>query len=218
MQRSIVSEKGKIHVEVTASPLLDHTGEIIAGIEVVRDVTGHRRADERVERLNRLYSVITGIDSVIIRAKKPETLFRNVCDTAVDRGSFHMAWIGLAGGDGLVKPVAYAGFEEGYLKDIVISVEDVPEGRGPVGTAIRTGEHFICNDIANDERMAFWRERAMSRGYRSNAGFPLSVDGKVVGAFAVYSAEPDFFDKEETGLLNSLAANISFALQSMRRE
>lgn len=218
LQRSTVSEKGTIHVEITASPLLDHAGEIIAGIEVVRDVTGHRRADERVVRLNRLYSVITGIDSVIIRAKKPEALFRNVCDTAVDRGSFHMAWVGLAGDGGLVKPVAYAGCEEGYLKDIVISVEDVPEGRGPVGTAIRTGMHYICNDIANDERMGLWRERAMSRGYRSNAGFPLRINGKVVGAFAVYSTEPGFFDKEETGLLDSLAANISFALQSMSLE
>ena len=207
-----------MHVEITASPLSDHAGEIIAGIEVVRDVTSHKLADERVARLNRLYNVITGIDNVIIRASNPEDLFRNVCNTAIDRGSFHMAWVGLVGDGSLVKPVAYAGCEEGYLKDIIVSVDDVPEGRGPVGTAIRTGDHFICNDIANDERMVLWRERAISRGYRSNAGFPLCVGGKAVGAFAVYSAEPDFFDKEETGLLDSLAANISFALQSMRLE
>ncbi len=157
MQRSTVSETGTLHIEVTASPLMDQDGEIIAGIEVVRDVTEHKRADERVARLNRLYSVITGIDNVIIRAPNTEYLFSKVCDTAVDRGSFHMAWIGITGEGRQVKPVAYAGCEDGYLKDIKISVDDVPEGRGPVGTAIRTGAHFICNDIANDERMGLWR-------------------------------------------------------------
>lgn len=43
MRRVTVSEKGALHVEITASPLSDHTGEIIAGIEVVRDITGHSR-------------------------------------------------------------------------------------------------------------------------------------------------------------------------------
>jgi len=217
-QKPTVTDKGLVHVEITASPLSDHTGEIIAGIEVVRDVTGHRRADERVARLNRLYSVITSIDSVIIRARKPEELFREVCDIAVDKGTFRLAWVGLAGDGNLVRPVAYAGGEDGYLKNIRISVEDVPEGRGPVGTAIRTGEHFIIKDIGNDPRMHPWRDEALKRGYRSCAGFPIRSREKVIGALTVYAGEPDVFDKEEIDLMDTLAANISFALQSMRLE
>ena len=218
MQRSTISEKGTMHLEITASPLSDYSGKIIAGIEVVRDVTAHRLADERAARLNRLYSVITGIDNVIIRASNAEDLFNMVCNIAVGKGSFRMAWIGLAGENKFVTPVAYAGCEDGYLDNIKISVEDVPEGRGPTGTSIRTGEHSVCNDAENDPRMAVWRDEALKRGYRSLAGFPLLVRDKAVGALTVYSAEPKFFDKEETGLLNALAANISFALQSMHLE
>ena len=37
------------HVEITASPLRDSQGEIIAGIEVVRDITHHRETEEALK-------------------------------------------------------------------------------------------------------------------------------------------------------------------------
>jgi len=40
-------------LEITASPLYNAEGEIIGGIEVVRDVTSRMKADEEVRRLNR---------------------------------------------------------------------------------------------------------------------------------------------------------------------
>ena len=38
-ERSAPTEKGIIYVEVTASPIRDSSGKIIAGVEVVREVT-----------------------------------------------------------------------------------------------------------------------------------------------------------------------------------
>jgi PAS domain S-box-containing protein len=46
VERTVTSEKGTIYVEVTASPLRDADGTIIAGIEVVRNITQRRRAEE----------------------------------------------------------------------------------------------------------------------------------------------------------------------------
>ena len=36
----------------------------------------------------------------------------------------------------MVKPVAYTGCEEGYLKSIKISIDEEPDGEGPTGTAV----------------------------------------------------------------------------------
>ena len=48
-----------LHVEITASPVRDVNGRVIAGIETVRDITGRRRMEERLregeERFRRIF-------------------------------------------------------------------------------------------------------------------------------------------------------------------
>jgi len=58
----------------------------------------------------------------------------------------------------------------------------------------------------------------MARGFRSSAAFPLFVGGKVEGVLTLYSGQTGFFNQEEVGLLNSLAQDLSFAMESMERE
>jgi PAS domain S-box-containing protein len=44
--RTVTIDDSILHVEITASPLRDPSGDIVGGVEVVRDVTGRRRAEE----------------------------------------------------------------------------------------------------------------------------------------------------------------------------
>ena len=131
-----------------------------------------------------------------------------------------MAWIGLIDEETKsVYPVTFAGNENGYLSKIKkISVSDIPEGRGPTGTAIREGKHYVCDDMALDLKMAPWKEEALSRGYRSSIAVPIKLLGNVIGAFTLYSSLPHFFDTEEIHLLNEVINNVSFALEGMERE
>ena len=45
-ERSAPTDKGMVHVEITASPLKDSTGKIIAGVEVVRDIMERKHTQE----------------------------------------------------------------------------------------------------------------------------------------------------------------------------
>ena len=47
---------------------------------------------------------------------------------------------------------------------------------------------------------------------------PCSVQGKVIGAFTLYASEPKAFDREQVGLLESLCADISYALDALDKE
>jgi len=47
-ERTIKTDKGVLNIEVTASPLRDASGEIISGIEVVRDVTERRKMENEL--------------------------------------------------------------------------------------------------------------------------------------------------------------------------
>jgi len=178
-----------------------------------------REAERRIARLNRVYSVLSGINQTIVRTRDRQQLFEEACRIAVEKGSFRFAWIGLVDeATLLVKPAARYGHEEGYLERIRISVAEVPEGRGPTGTALREGRYFICNDIEHDPLMLPWQEEALKRGYRASGAFPIREEGRVIGALNLYASEPGFFDEEELYLLQELAADISLAMDSILHE
>ncbi|MBI5633786.1 MAG: PAS domain S-box protein [Nitrospirae bacterium] len=46
VQRSAPTDRGQLHVEITASPLLDSKGNIVAGIEVVHNITERKKAED----------------------------------------------------------------------------------------------------------------------------------------------------------------------------
>jgi hypothetical protein len=62
-----------------------------------------------------------------------------ICRMNRDRGGFRMSWVGRAEADRgrTIRPVASAGYEEGYLERVGISWVDTERGRGPAATAIR---------------------------------------------------------------------------------
>ncbi|MGE3489258.1 MAG: ATP-binding protein [Vicinamibacterales bacterium] len=176
-------------------------------------------ADRRIHRLSRVYAAASRINSLIVRSQDVQTLFTEACRVAVVEGGLRMAWVGRVGDDGqALRPVAQYGDDLGYLDSIRVSVIDEPAGRGPSGVAFRTGAAALCNDTLSDPSYALWRDHAIARGYRSSAAFPLSLDARPVGVLAIYCDSPGFFDDEEVRLFQSLADNLSFALEAQQRE
>jgi PAS domain S-box-containing protein len=51
MERNITTDSGLRRVEVTASPLKDSSGEIVAGIEAVRDITARKQTEDSLRLL-----------------------------------------------------------------------------------------------------------------------------------------------------------------------
>ena len=186
---------------------------------IIRDITERKSAEERIDRLKRLYEALILSGQAMIRAGSREELFADICRIAVEKGGFLFSWVGLVDPPSrLVLPAGSYGCEEGYLEQLVVSIEDIPEGLGPTGAAIREKRHCVCANIADDPVMLPWREQALKRGYRSSGAFPLFVGGECIGALMVYAAAADLFDDEITALLVSLAADLSFALESLERD
>ncbi len=187
---------------------------------LTEEITERKRAEEKVKRLNRIYAVSSGINMTIVRIHDRQELFAEACRIAVEHGQFRMAWIGLLDPNGEdVTPVAKAGFEEGYLDKINLTLkDDAPDAFVLAARAMREKTPVVCNDIGADPLMARWREGALQRGYRSLIVFPLVVEDKAVGLLALYASEKDFFDAEEMRLLTEIAGGISFALDHIEKE
>ncbi|MGB7543211.1 MAG: EAL domain-containing protein, partial [Burkholderiales bacterium] len=187
---------------------------------VARDITSRKEAEKRVMRLNRVYSVLSGINTTIVRVRERQELFAEACRIAVEHGQFRFAWIGMLEAETQkVIPVATAGHDDGYLAQInLTTVKDAPGSCELTAIALTQAKPVVCNDIASDDRMKVWRAEALKRGYRSVALFPLILDSRSLGVFLLYAPEPDFFDEEEMKLLVEMAGDISFALKHIGNE
>ena len=206
-------------LELTVVPVLDASGAVTHCVAVERDITERKRADLRLERLNRLYVVLSRIAEAIVRTDDRKTLYERACRILVEDGLLRMAFVGEVEAD--TKRVrSAAAFGEGveYLRSLIVTVDDGPHGRGTVGTALRTGRHDVCNDIAADPRMDPWREAALRFDFRATASFPLCVGVVVVGALVLFATEPGYFQDDEIRLMDTVAADISFALEAIDRE
>ena len=185
----------------------------------VRDVSDLKEHAYEIERLNCLYATLSQVNQTIVRVSSREELFQEVTRVLVEFGKFTMAWIGLVNpATQEVEVAAQQGDETGYLQRIEIFADDGPTGRGPVGTAIREGRPYICNDFINDPCTLPWREAAAKSGWRSLAAFPIRQGGLVCGVLTIYDVEVNFFGEREVALLEEAATDTSFSLDNLERE
>lgn len=181
------------------------------------DITERVVLKTELERVNRLYAVLSDTNHEIVRKRPRPLLLKKVCDAAVKHGGFVMAWVGrLDRESGRIIPVAHAGINNDYLDEISVSYRDEPYDKGPTGMAINTGQIDVCSDIELDARMGPWLESARKRGYRSSAAVPILENNIITYVFNVYALEPGFFGRQEQRLLIEIGIDIGYALAAMQ--
>jgi len=208
---------GAIKVRLSGRLLQDNAGSATHFELIAENITLRERAEERIRHLNRLYSVSTRVSQAIVRIRDRDELFHHICEIAVEEGRFRMAWIGVLSPEGdWLKAVCHAGLVEGYLEETHMSSGSGGSTKGAIGQALRGGTHFICDDISADPGFTEWREAALRRGYRSMGSFPVLVGGNLIAAISLYASDPGVFDAENVALLDKMADDVSFALESMQ--
>lgn len=184
----------------------------------VEDIAERKRAEAELRRINRTLRMISECNQALVRATEEAELLRDICGLLVESGGYRAAWIGFAQEDEAksVLPVAQAGVQAGYLDSAAISWADTPRGRGPTGTAIRSGQPTIIRNIRTDPTFEPWRAAALERGYAASAALPFQVQKGTHGALMVYAAEMGAFDTAEVELLVQLAGDLAYGLSALR--
>ena len=180
-----------------------------------------RRVQDRTTALsqaNRMLGILNACNQIVVHATEEMNLLREICYVVIEVGGYPLAWVGLAEQDAAktVRPIAHAGFENGYLSALGMTWADTERGRGPTGMAIRSNRPSIVNDIRTDPNFAPWKEETIRRGYASMMALPLCVDDQVLGVLNIYAAEPDAFHSREVNVLVELAGNLAYGMTSLR--
>lgn len=218
--RVITKDKANQWLLGSAKPMrLDDGSVVWSGM--ITDISSRKKIEDELLKTSRLYSVTAQINQMIIHSRNQEELFKEACRIVVENGKFRMAWVGLVDEKTqVVKPVTWFGHEEGYLTKIlkISTNQEIPEGRGPTGTAIRDGKTVLNNNISENSNYALWRDAAASRHFASSIALPISFQGKVIGSLNLYSSIVDFFTPSEVQLLEKVASTISYAIDVIDRE
>ena len=206
----------RLCVEASADPLfLDGRRHVVLALN---NITERKTRENELHRLNRTLKAMRDSSHAMMLADDEAKYLEDVCKIIAEDCGHAMVWIGFAQDDeGMtILPAAYAGFDREHFGALNLTWADAEGGRGPTGTAIRTGEPMICRNIVADSNFAPWREQAMRRGYASSIALPLMSDGKAFGAISIYSRDPDPFSDDEVRLLMELADDLAYGVAAIR--
>jgi PAS domain S-box-containing protein len=212
----MTKDERSIPVEVSTR-VLEIRGKRLL-FSLVRDSTERKRAEDALNRLNRELRAVSNCNQALMKAEDEQTLLDEVCRIVCDEAGYRMVWVGYAENDDArtVRPVAWAGVEDGYLEQADITWADTERGRGPTGTAIRTGKTGCIQDFETEPKAAVWRNKALQRGYRSSIALLLKHENATFGALNIYSTEPNAFTPDEIRLLEELAGDLAFGVNVLR--
>ncbi|MBR0841983.1 GAF domain-containing protein [Bradyrhizobium liaoningense] len=171
------------------------------------------------ERLARMYAALSATNEAILRARSRSELFDLVCEATAKGAKFTSVTIALVDHKAdLLRVVACYGPNADQVRNFKFSTSDqVPEGRGLTGTAFRTRQPAVSNDVLADDRIAPWQASARRNGIASSASLPLFNGDRVEGVFLFNSPECGTFTDEFVELLRKLQANVAFALENFDR-
>jgi len=208
---------GRVVQVETVGGMIHFQGEPAVQI-IIRDITRRKARMNELNRLNRTLKALSSSNQAMMRAADDSQYMEEVCKVIIDDCGHTMVWIGFAEDDEgkTIRPVAHAGFDEGYLETLKLTWADTERGRGPTGTAIRTGKPSTCRNMLTDPNFAPWREEAIKRGYASSIVLPLLSGDKAFGALTIYSREPDPFSEDEVNLLTELANDLAYGISTIR--
>ena len=215
----ILRHAGQVrYIESHAAVVRDEQGLPRHMIGMNWDITERKVAEMRLNYLNRIYSMLSGINALIVRVHTKQELFDEACRIAVEAGNFRMSLICvIEASTKAVVPIASASMTAEVLaaiRDLLASQESSSDTL--VDQSVRSKKAMVSNDSVHDPKVLLGEMHAAS-GIRSIAVVPLLVRQEVIGVLTLYAHEKDFFHGEEMKLLTDLAGDIAFAVDYIEK-
>jgi diguanylate cyclase (GGDEF)-like protein/PAS domain S-box-containing protein len=223
MDYRIVRPDGSVRwIQSRVFPIFDGEGKVYRVAGIAEDITQRKSHELRIRRLSRIYAVLSGINSAIVRTHERTALLEQVCRIAHEQGGFPMAWIGAFNADHTsIELVTYRGIDAAVAEELEGYLLDIATRRWRVAVdALRRNEPVVYNDLALElsPDAGPVTRMALASGYGSMIILPFTPDNQRTAAMYLYAEGNDYFDQSEVDLLVELARDVSFALQYIRKE
>ena len=209
-------------LELYAECVGDPDADLVQTLKTIGAQVGQamvrRRQQISIERLNRVYAVLSGVNSLIVRVRDRAELFRESCRIAIEDGKFQKVWIGVLSGESERLHLAeYGGDELDYFEKLRAVLAGVSaEEYAPFAQKLQSGEPLVFNDVKAAQSV-FLKNDLIASGSCAIVWLPLIVANELAGVLVLHADETGFFDADEMKLLLELAGDVAFALEHIAK-
>jgi diguanylate cyclase (GGDEF)-like protein/PAS domain S-box-containing protein len=205
------SDRSRVDVEVTVSPIVGASGDVLGVSAIARDISERKRSQALADAQAELLELIATGDSL------PRILDR-LARFVEEHGDNVLASILLLDRDGLhLRHGAGPSLPESYCE--AIDGTAIGPSVGSCGTAAYRRERVCVSDIASDPLWSDFRELALATGLRACWSTPIfATDSSLLGTFALYYREPRESSSADVELVELATHVAGIAIERARSE
>jgi diguanylate cyclase (GGDEF)-like protein/PAS domain S-box-containing protein len=179
------------------------------------DISRRKQDEQELRRLNRLYATLSACNHALVKADDEPALMQSFCDNIVHRGGYSQVWIGRM--DDVSPPLWKCLATAGRLAGSGASPGDLP-GTGVARAACRDDRTVLVNHPEAPDVAGLLQAVDQDCGLGACISLPLKGMGETCTVLTICGAEPGVFSRSEIALLEELASDLGFGIQSMRSE
>ena len=170
-------------IDDSAAPIEDERGAVAGVVLVFRDITGRRRQDALIDEQRRLAEFGRDVGLVLTESPDLATMARRCSEEAVRHldGAFARIWAVDEPGE-VLELLASAGL----YTHVDGPHARVPVGQFKIGAIARDRRPHLTNSVVGDPRVPA-QDWAREQGMVAFAGYPLVVDDRMVGVWAMFA-------------------------------
>ena len=201
-----------IPISLTISPIKDEAGRVIGASKIARDITDRKLAEAAAAERNRLTALRADVSTALASEGDQRAILQE-CTAALVRHldvAFARIWT-LKEAEGVLELKASAGL----YTHLDGPHSRVKVGEFKIGCIAASRQPHLTNDVPHDPNVSdqAWARR---EGLTAFAGYPLAVEGRVLGVVGMFARRP--LPDEVLADLEPLANMIALYLDRRRVE
>lgn len=171
--------------------------------------------------LREIMQTVADTNELLITSQTLESLLKESCTRLAQHGSYGFCFIGLREDNHI--GTIYTDYASEECLDAPPYVIDDPLKRfsqSPTARCVIENKTVLQELGPEETDVTPWRKGAEKSGFQAIIGLPLRADilKEALGALAVYTSRKEGFEPEEVAMLEELAGDIGFAINSFQQK
>jgi putative nucleotidyltransferase with HDIG domain len=171
--------------------------------------------------LREILCTVAHINQLLITAPNVDSLLESSCSRFVHHGHYDFCWIGLLE-NGKIQTIHISDTTGKPLVDPPYDVYDTDAlfYRSSTAQCIRENQTVIRENTPETPDLTPWRDHEEVKGFHAVISLPLRAQQSAhpLGALTIYTWRKEGFEPEEKDMLDELAGDIGFAIDSFRQK
>ena len=181
------------------------------------DVTGQQHAQQELVSLNRVLQTLSEGNRTLVHAQSEQGLMENLCRVFARQGDYPVAWVSTPAPDGkALRCIAI----DGEMKDSLLhwgwQEVALEQSAHPMVIAFTSQENVIINRCDEPAERYGLSAEMTAIDIRSVFLLPIRYQDNMFGVIGIFSRLPCEMQEKEVALLDELAFDLGYGVQSHR--